>query len=305
MAKVGMLPLSQKARIQANRRRKFGIRTAKAVKLDYSAELWYRNQMITYINKMRDQIEAQLITILETQETLDAGEGFAMTDSLLDELTRTLGNLERQWTLTKEQSAVVASQFTGKMDDSTKSRLQDSIRDAVGIDFIQLTQTEGLTDALKSSIFENTRLIKSIPEQYLGKIEEIINQNSIKGGATESMIDAIRGTYNTSVSRARLIARDQSNKLNGTLTRERQTSIGVRAYRWRTVGDGNVRETHKERNGKVYAWKLEDVGKRLADGTRLLNPGFTPNDIGHPGDDIQCRCIAEPVLELDRMGLVA
>lgn len=49
-------------------------------------------------------------------------------------------------------------------------------------------------------------------------------------------------------------------------------------FRWVTKGDGKVRETHAELDGKVFDW---------ATGANGL----------YPGQDYNCRCIAEPVLE--------
>ncbi|MGI9365458.1 MAG: phage minor head protein, partial [Rhizobiaceae bacterium] len=46
-------------------------------------------------------------------------------------------------------------------------------------------------------------------------------------------------------------------------------------YIWRTQSDGCVRESHAKYNGKVFAWD---------------NPPAT----GHPGEDFNYRCIAEP-----------
>ncbi len=49
-------------------------------------------------------------------------------------------------------------------------------------------------------------------------------------------------------------------------------------YVWRTQGDSKVRTAHQENNGKVF--------------TRN-NPPAT----GHPGEDYNCRCIAEPYIQ--------
>ena len=46
-------------------------------------------------------------------------------------------------------------------------------------------------------------------------------------------------------------------------------------YIWRTLGDNNVRASHAANNGKLFAWD-------------------SPPDTGHPGEDYNCRCIAEP-----------
>ena len=47
-------------------------------------------------------------------------------------------------------------------------------------------------------------------------------------------------------------------------------------YIWRTVGDGDVRSTHVARDGHTFRWSDNLRG-------------------GHPGEDYNCRCWAEPV----------
>jgi SPP1 gp7 family putative phage head morphogenesis protein len=46
-------------------------------------------------------------------------------------------------------------------------------------------------------------------------------------------------------------------------------------YIWRTRGDNKVRASHTANNGKLFAWD-------------------NPPPTGHPGEDYNCRCIAEP-----------
>jgi len=46
-------------------------------------------------------------------------------------------------------------------------------------------------------------------------------------------------------------------------------------YVWRTVGDNRVRSSHAQREGEVFAWD-------------------NPPEGGHPGQDYNCRCRAEP-----------
>ena len=46
-------------------------------------------------------------------------------------------------------------------------------------------------------------------------------------------------------------------------------------YIWRTVGDDRVRSKHAEREGEIFNWHVPPEG-------------------GHPGEDYNCRCWAEP-----------
>jgi SPP1 gp7 family putative phage head morphogenesis protein len=95
---------------------------------------------------------------------------------------------------------------------------------------------------------------------------------------TTKIYDIMSERTDVTDSRARLIARDQTAKLNGELTQIRQQDLGVESYVWRTVGDERVRDTHEENDGQTFAWS---------------DP---PAETGHPGEDYQCRCWAEPIL---------
>lgn len=128
----------------------------------------------------------------------------------------------------------------------------------------------------------NTRLIVGMRDEMLNRVEKNVMQGFTRGlrheeiaKQLEDYIDPLNGTIR---SRARLIARDQVNKLNGQLTELRQNELGVTRYVWRTSLDERVRDSHKSKEGKIFEWS---------------NP---PSDTGNPGEDIQCRCWAEPVL---------
>lgn len=127
--------------------------------------------------------------------------------------------------------------------------------------------------------------------------------------------------------RAKLIARDQVGKLQGALHEARQKDLGIESYVWRTSRDERVAGNpggaypdaissspthgdHHEREGRRFSWKKEG-GKLL----EVLKDGTTRGTVyvdGHPGDPIQCRCFAEPVIvgledlqDLDRPAPVA
>ena len=128
----------------------------------------------------------------------------------------------------------------------------------------------------------NSLLIKDIPHKTSLQIAEQTRQALIDGtnlkDAKEAVFNIMSERTDVSDSRAKLIARDQIAKLNGQLTMERQVDMGVDSYIWRTVGDERVRETHADNEDQTFTWD---------------NP---PAETGHPGEDVQCRCWAEPIL---------
>jgi SPP1 gp7 family putative phage head morphogenesis protein len=120
-------------------------------------------------------------------------------------------------------------------------------------------------------------------DDALRKIETQVFEGFRSGMRHEELSQKIIGEIDPRVgnirARADLIARDQISKLNGQFTELRQTELGLKRYTWRTVGDERVRESHSQNDGKVFSWNSP------------------PEGTGHPGDDFQCRCYAEPVFE--------
>lgn len=287
-----MLPLTQKQRIQQNRRSRMGIKTARGVKPDSAAEVFYRKELLEYIAAMEEDINNTIVKELERKEFEYVRDGF------IADFTKTLRVLELRWALGAQAASTLSNSVVGKIDKTAKERLDSVVSSALGVDIAQIVSSEGLTNTIESAVGSNVDLIRSIPQQYLAKIRSIVLTETIKGRSAKSLIAQIQEVGGVTKSRARLIARDQTNKINGDLTRERQTASGIRAFRWRTVGDKAVRLSHKERNGLIFAWRPEFVGQRLADGTILRDPEVA--GIGYPGEDIQCRCVAEAIIELDR-----
>lgn len=135
-------------------------------------------------------------------------------------------------------------------------------------------------------IDENLALIKSIREDTLRRIQselrEAVSSTLERGVQTKLLANRIRDLSGVTEKRARLIARDQVGKLNGRLTEYRQRGAGIKEYRWSTSNDSRVREAHAEREGQIFKWD---------------KPPFD----GHPGQPINCRCVALPVIDFKNL----
>lgn len=135
-----------------------------------------------------------------------------------------------------------------------------------------------LADEVKAFTKANVSYITSIPQQYFEKVQQSIIRNVQAGKLTDQIADDIKGIYNVTENRAALIARDQTSKFNGDLTRLRQANIGITRYVWSTSLDERVREEHAALEGQIFSWN-------------------DPPEVGNPGEDINCRCVALPVFE--------
>lgn len=150
---------------------------------------------------------------------------------------------------------------------------QITARFGVGVDVYR--SEPWLAQAQNNWVAQNSALIKTVPEQYMARVETVIRSGVMAGESPRSLAEKIRKEGGVSERRAMVIARDQIGKANAELTRNRQEDLGIKTYTWVTSHDERVRSSHKERDGKLFSWDKP------------------PSD-GHPGFPIQCRCHAKP-----------
>ena len=161
-----------------------------------------------------------------------------------------------------------------------------AIKATLGIDIREDYYLGGFyAKQLEKWVQDNVALIKTIPDDTLDKMRDIIYDGFTKGNTTTRMVKEIQQTYGISRRRAELIARDQTAKLNGQIQRAQQMDAGIQEYIWCSTGDERVRESHAELNGHKFRW---DNPPENSDGRAC-----------HPGEDYQCRCIARPVFSRD------
>lgn len=156
-----------------------------------------------------------------------------------------------------------------------KKQFHKVVRSGLGADV--LTQENWLQGSLDDWALENARLIRDIAEDYQRKIAAKVAAAITDSVPIERLTDDIMKMIDAPLHRAKLIATDQTQKLNGNLTRKRQQEIGVSKYRWRGVIDEKERPEHLRREGKIFSWS-------------------DPPSDGHPGQPIRCRCWAEMIL---------
>lgn len=140
-----------------------------------------------------------------------------------------------------------------------------------------VTNTElGIFRDIEAAKQRNILLVENAHRVYAKQVRELVEDPGTFGVRVEVLKARLLERADVSESRAELIARDQTLKLNGQITATRQQRAGVEEYVWSTSQDDRVRETHAELEGQRFSW-------------------LAPPEPGHPGQDFQCRCVAIPV----------
>lgn len=157
----------------------------------------------------------------------------------------------------------------------TDERQADVLSKAIGIDVNKFTPSNRYM--IETFVNENVPLISSVADDMLTDVSAAIQEAFSTGMRWEDLSGNLQERFQVTENRAALIARTELAKLNGQFNQRRQMDLGVEEYIWRTVGDERVRSSHISKDGKRFRWDKPPEG-------------------GHPGEPINCRCTAEPIL---------
>lgn len=150
--------------------------------------------------------------------------------------------------------------------------------------------SKGLQDEIKNAptgqimkelLDERVTLIKSIPLAAAERVHKLAIEATEGGLRASEVAEKIKKSTQVSTSKANTIARTEVSSASSALTEARALHIGSEGYIWRTTGDSDVRDSHKDMNGKFVRWD---------------SPPTLDKMTGHAGRFPNCRCYPEPVL---------
>ena len=82
-------------------------------------------------------------------------------------------------------------------------------------------------------------------------------------------------------------------------TKHQQKDVGITHYKWSDSGDEDVRVCHKSLDGKIFAWDTPpEMWYKSKKKGRVMTGRYC-----HPGEDIQCRCCAIPIFNVESLDL--
>lgn len=137
-------------------------------------------------------------------------------------------------------------------------------------------------ELMRARLAEQVSLIRSIPLDAAQRVHDWTLTGIEDATRAKEVAREIQRTNEVSASKATLIARTEVARTASKLTEARAVSVGSEGYIWRTVNDGNVRDSHKDMDSKFVRW---DTPPTLSDGTTT-----------HAGQIYNCRCYADPVI---------
>lgn len=275
---------------------------------------YYNAQLQSLVRLMAREVRENIIPVIKQERddyrSMDAAPDPQYTrdtwsDLLLDAWRRTM---ERFFSESfQSQYERIAQRTVSMANAESTEAFVESVNKAVGVDIRPMMSESGMQDYINVANQQNVQLIRSVPEQYFGRIESIVLGGVRDGDAPTLITRRIQEATGVTQRQAKTIARDQTAKLTSEITERRQRQSGVKYYRSVDAGDERVtgRPGGKYPNAKISCWGIarKDIG---------YGPGVYRWDKGaswggqtglHPGrHHINCRCTATPVFEWELPG---
>lgn len=187
----------------------------------------------------------------------------------------------------------IASRIVTTANNVNRQRFDKKAGQMFGIDLKGALASSGkaVQDQLEIDRQLNASLIKSVATEFKQEIADTIMANVQDGQRSTNLITQIKERYNVSQSRAKLIARDQTSKLNGSLVKARAQALGSKTYVWSSVRDERARPDHVAMDGMLCRWDDPNVFSR--DNGETWEDRSKINGVKlHPTEPINCRCAA-------------
>lgn len=200
-----------------------------------------------------------------------------------------LNKLRQKWArIFRRESPKIVDQIVNGIDKAAGDTLNQSLKQlSGGITLKTDAMPAALKQAVSAAIAENVALIKSIEAQYHTQIEGAVMRSLQPGGrGLADVTEALQKYEGITDRRRALVAKDQTRKIQASISIERAKSAGIKKFKWlHSRGGSEPRPDHVAMNGNVYSYDDPPVIDRRT------------GERGFPGQAINCRCQMVPVIE--------
>ncbi len=283
------------ARKTRERRKPDPVAKGKPLPPSAAIRVWYDRQLTDITNAMLADYEKEINEAFDRPEV----EHYYAQDAAANDFFQfVFKRLQKKWSdIYKGFAAKYATEFVDKIDTHSKAATWFSLS-AAGVRQPKTTYTTNVENILGGSVDFNHTLITGIQQDLHDKLYKSImlsvTSTVPERQGSSGIQNALKEAKIFSKDRIDLITRDQTSKINASLSSERMKQNGVTHFEWMHSSAGKVpRESHVKMDGEIFEVddpRLWQVGGEF---------GLKKGDLGPPGWAINCRCRAKPVIGFD------
>ena len=183
-----------------------------------------------------------------------------------------------------KKSEVFAKKLSNAINDRIKNYVDLGFKKQ-GKEYVLQTLSRKSAQVLNANILQNIALIKTIPRDIIEKYQVLL-YNNITDFDLQATQKTITTFANTTLRRAKTIARDQTAKAIENYAMSRSQDLGFEYYIWQTAKDERVSKGKGGRNqleGRIYRY---DTPTAVID---------SYGNKGHCSQRVNCRCVSSPL----------
>lgn len=244
----------------------------------------YAASVIRLMREMLKDVRAEL----STAYTVD---GFAADASPVSQVRIKINALMNKWMPQfTSLSRFATERMMTRIDKNSAVTLARSLKEtSEEVTLKTGFYTGEMREMMAASTEEAASLIRRIPEQFLGEVQQQAMRSITNGEGLKDLQSYLTRKYEGDARHAKLVALDQTRKAYNNFNAARMKKLGFTKYEWiHSGGSQHPRENHKRMNGKIYS--LDDppvIGVMYGEEVR-----------GKPGDLPNCRCQMRPIIDL-------
>ena len=239
---------------------------ARAVNVSPSIRVWYRKQLEKLIEALRRSLMWWLVARYKS------GNARA--------IQKELDALRYYWMDIFDDSAKrIAKRFVSKVDRAVSNSAKKALAElSFNVTWKNSREVKNILTSLRDT---QVSLIKSIPEESLNRVAGILQRGLQNGQDIDQIAEELSHGFGITERRAKMIARDQTNKATFAINRQRYLSVGVNEGIWiHVAGKYTSRPTHVAMHHKRFFLDGKDAG--------MYDPDVGRNVM--PGECVNCQC---------------
>ena len=275
------------------------IQQNKPVYAPFAMQMQYRKELYALIEGM-DKDFRTILKIYRDKQKQIAMDDTGISTDIQDKINKLGYKWQKKFNSYAEQMAKKRVEKTLKQADTQLITVLAAYFTTQGLIDIFKTKTQELNQVMKVNVAENISLIESIPEQYIKRVQTMVTNAMNNAGGWVDLRGQIIKTKDITLRRAKMIARDQTNKVFNAVTLRRFEQIGITKVKWK--------HSHADKDPRHYHIRQWDGESGLTDGHPngldgfefdISNPPIIDEKTGQrgfPGTLINCSCMMIPVI---------
>jgi SPP1 gp7 family putative phage head morphogenesis protein len=277
----------------------------RGTRLNYNAgdQIRYQRALLELVTEMTLETKRRVTRLFETgsaEEFFEQQNQAAMDakdEDIADKANTLMNVLTAKFNaLFGRKAESLAEAMLSNAKKTSKTTLHESLKTlSGGLSLKTGVVPRGMGTVARAITQENADLIKTIPQEYLGKVSGAVMRSITTGNGLADLVPQIRKYSEQSNRKVELLALDQTRKAYNTINKQRLQDLGVKKFEWIHSGGGQKpRKSHIAMNGKIFSFDdLPVINKEQVD------RGYESPEHGIPGQAINCRCVMKPVIEFD------